>query len=143
MITIRFGLLLYIYTFAQQNFFLKRIIPILLLFGILLQTFSKLIIYDNYEINKEYITKMFCENKNKPKMHCNGKCHMMKQLKEEDKKENTPANNLKEKLEIQLFSQSEKTTIFNSYTTGEHSFPPLQIQKTTSPSFSIFHPPTC
>ena len=35
----------------------------------------------DYLLNKEYIAKNLCENRNKPKMNCNGKCHLMKQLK--------------------------------------------------------------
>ncbi len=34
-----------------------------------------------YEINKKYIAEVLCENKDKPKMKCNGKCHLKKQLK--------------------------------------------------------------
>ena len=35
----------------------------------------------DYAINKDYIAKNLCENRAKPKLHCNGKCHLMKQLK--------------------------------------------------------------
>jgi hypothetical protein len=65
----------------------------------------------NYELNKEYISKNLCENKAKPMMHCNGKCHLRKQLQKEDKKENSPSNNIKEKFEIQFFSGSQLTYI--------------------------------
>ena len=34
-----------------------------------------------YELNKKYIAEVLCENKDKPEMHCNGKCHLKKQLK--------------------------------------------------------------
>ncbi len=33
-----------------------------------------------YAINYDYIAKTLCVNKAKPQMHCNGKCHLMKQL---------------------------------------------------------------
>ena len=33
-----------------------------------------------YVVNYEYITKTLCVNKAKPKMQCNGKCHLMKEL---------------------------------------------------------------
>ncbi len=35
----------------------------------------------DYAINKDYIVKNLCENRKKPKLNCNGKCHLMKQLK--------------------------------------------------------------
>jgi hypothetical protein len=34
----------------------------------------------DYVINYEYISKVLCENKDKPKLQCNGKCHLMKEL---------------------------------------------------------------
>jgi len=34
----------------------------------------------DYIINYDYITKVLCVNKAKPMMHCNGKCHLMKEL---------------------------------------------------------------
>lgn len=33
-----------------------------------------------YELNIEYITEKFCENKEKPELKCNGKCHLAKEL---------------------------------------------------------------
>ncbi len=34
-----------------------------------------------YEINKTYVAKVLCENKDKPQMKCCGKCYLNKQLK--------------------------------------------------------------
>lgn len=33
-----------------------------------------------YELNIDYIIKNYCVNKDKPEMHCNGKCYLNKQL---------------------------------------------------------------
>jgi len=33
-----------------------------------------------YAINYEYISEVLCINKEKPEMHCNGKCHLMQEL---------------------------------------------------------------
>jgi hypothetical protein len=33
-----------------------------------------------YIVNYEYISKVLCVNKAKPKLQCNGKCHLMKEL---------------------------------------------------------------
>jgi len=54
----------------------KKILFILALF-ILLKPALPVI---DYIINYEYISKVLCVNKDKPKMHCNGKCHLMKEL---------------------------------------------------------------
>jgi hypothetical protein len=34
----------------------------------------------DYIVNYTYIAKELCVNKAKPTMHCNGKCHLMKEL---------------------------------------------------------------
>ena len=33
-----------------------------------------------YVVNYEYISKVLCVNKDKPMLHCNGKCQLMKEL---------------------------------------------------------------
>ena len=40
-----------------------------------------------YAVNKDYIAKVLCINKDKPKMHCNGKCYLNKQLKKANDEE--------------------------------------------------------
>lgn len=120
---------------------LKFTISILLAFTFLVQSASKLFIIADYQINKEYISKNLCENKNKPKMHCNGKCHLAKRLKNQDKKENSPTNQLKEKLELQFFSNnnfefnntpiSEKSELNSNYLLSNYS---IYLE-------SLYHPP--
>lgn len=119
-----------------------RLISIFLLSCFLFQSLGKILILANYTLNKEFITKNFCENKSKPKLNCEGKCHLKKQLDKEDKKDNSPLNNLKEILEIQLFSESKENSLFDLFMGGEYSFATFQVLKTASPSFSVFHPPT-
>lgn len=36
--------------------------------------------YLDYLINKEYIAENLCENKEKPELQCNGKCHLKKEV---------------------------------------------------------------
>jgi len=119
-----------------------RILSILLLFMFLFQNFSKVFIIANYEINKEYIAENLCENRSKPTMHCNGQCHLKKQLQEDEKKQESPANPVKEKNEVQICSGKnaifflspspilvEKASFRNSYISSKHLL-------------SVFHPPT-
>lgn len=37
-----------------------------------------------YELNKEYITEMFCINKSRPELNCDGKCFLMQKLQEKN-----------------------------------------------------------
>jgi hypothetical protein len=66
-----------------------------------------------YVVNYEYISKVLCENKAKPMMHCNGKCHLMKEMAKaaendkpasSDKKGYTPVFELLFFQEIKTFS---------------------------------------
>ncbi|MGZ4033428.1 MAG: hypothetical protein ACXVPU_10980 [Bacteroidia bacterium] len=120
---------------------MKQLFIILVITGILLQNFGNTSILIHYQLNKDYISKNLCENKNKPMMHCNGKCHLMKQLAEQSKKEsNSPFQNLKEKFEVQYFSTVEPIR-FNGFN--------KEIKPNSQYSFfipkaalnSVFHPP--
>ena len=83
---------------------MKKSIAILLLIAISFQSFSKVFIVVNFIVNQSTIAQKYCVNKAKPKLHCDGKCHLKKQLKEEDKKENNiSSNELKEKAEAHFF----------------------------------------
>ena len=53
-----------------------------------------------YHINKEYITKQLCVNKNNPSLHCNGHCYLTKQLKKAEEGEKQSTQSFKEKDEI-------------------------------------------
>ena len=53
-----------------------------------------------YNINKQAITEQLCVNKDKPELHCEGKCYLGKQLKKAEEGERRTASNiLKEKQE--------------------------------------------
>ena len=107
-----------------------------------IQSIGKLVVLSNYLLNKEFITFNYCENKSKPKLHCNGKCHLSKQLNEQEKQENSSKNNFKNVDEVQFCSEYNNCIlprviyILNllncSYLDG----------KINNPSPSIFHPPT-
>ena len=66
---------------------LKKIVCFALLISILGSQSSKLFIYISFKINQEFIAKELCENKDVPKMNCNGNCYLAKQLKAEEEKE--------------------------------------------------------
>lgn len=48
-----------------------------------------------YALNKSYIAQALCQNKNKPDLQCEGKCHLAKEItkaNEAGEKENKPAS---------------------------------------------------
>ena len=121
---------------------MKQITVFLLVLVILAQSVGKLALLSNYLVNRDFITLNYCENKNKPKLHCNGKCHLSKQLKEQEKQEGSSKNNTKSIDETQFCSEYV------------HAISPRVVyisisenwsyinRETDNTSPSIFHPPT-
>ncbi len=67
--------------------------------------FSSQCIRMDYLLNTAAFAKN-CENKARPSIHCNGKCQMMKKLKEHDKREQQLPER-KQDLKVELFSMVE------------------------------------
>ncbi|MGE8552456.1 MAG: hypothetical protein ACN6OB_00815 [Chryseobacterium jejuense] len=58
--------------------------------------FRPLIPLAEYAVNYNYIVNTLCVNKSKPELHCNGKCHLKKELaKTNADSESTPFNKAK------------------------------------------------
>ena len=60
---------------------MKRLLAYFLTCLLLLQTLSPELLVVNYELNKTRITTQYCVNKARPALHCNGQCHLAKQLR--------------------------------------------------------------
>ncbi len=54
----------------------------------------------DFVLNKEYIVKNLCENRNKPKSCCKGKCYLVKQLKKAHQSTEETPKNTESKLKI-------------------------------------------
>jgi len=71
---------------------LRGLITYFLLFSTLSVSLAPAFIVAGFELNKDYIATTLCVNRDKPQLHCNGKCYLMKKLKaaeENERKENT------------------------------------------------------
>ena len=67
--------------FAKKIFiFLKQVFTYVLLFSLVVRPLFIVGHIAYYELNIDYITEKFCENKDKPQLQCNGKCHLAKEL---------------------------------------------------------------
>lgn len=56
----------------------------LLLAGIIFcQAFHNAGVLGYWLVNRAYITSAFCENRDKPQLHCDGKCYLRKRLADE------------------------------------------------------------
>jgi hypothetical protein len=65
----------------------NRLIAICLLVALISSNFSRFFVFAGFEANQKFIASSLCENKSRPWMHCNGKCYLMKKLKQAEEKE--------------------------------------------------------
>ena len=121
---------------------LKKIVAILAFAGILLQTFSQVLIVAQFHANKNYIAKNLCENRDKPMMHCNGKCCLKKKLAKEGKEATTP-NSQKSEDATTLFYSFHRIEVrpISPASANGHFFNRNDL-RTFSFHSSIFHPPS-
>lgn len=122
---------------------IKQITTIALLVAFTMQTFNSVVIILHYYTNRDVYAKN-CINKSRPELHCNGKCQLMKKLKQEEKKDQeNPERKADNKNEITLFSKSFFTSVailpVGSGTVIK--FSPHSESKPVDRSFGIFHPP--
>lgn len=121
---------------------MKQLLTIALILGILIQSLGKLVLLSNYLLNKEYITLNFCENKNKPKLRCNGKCHLAKQLKKQEKQDNSAKNTTRASDQVQFCSDYVSTVspqLLHLSISLNWGYLLTETEKTP---VSVFHPPT-
>lgn len=58
----------------------KRGLALFFLFTYFLALLNPLSPFINYALNKQEIIEKFCENKDQPALHCEGKCHLEKEV---------------------------------------------------------------
>lgn len=119
---------------------MKKFLSIVLLISISCQLLCNCVVIIGYELNKKYITEKFCENKNKPALHCNGKCHLKKQLAKQNQDQKNNTSNPKENFELIYCQPLSVATFDNSYFIIKHysNFSPGNIILVNN---EVFHPP--
>ena len=122
---------------------MKLILAPLLMALVLTQAFSKWLVVIEYKWNKDYIVKNLCVNKARPKMHCNGKCQMMKRLAEEEKQNSSNSNTGSNiKVSDVLFTHEIQTLCITNLPEEKTRFnSELILSKSSAYLSSIFHPP--
>jgi hypothetical protein len=119
-----------------------KLVAIVALVGILLQTFGQVVIVGIYYANKDYIARYLCENKNKPELRCEGKCCLKKKLAKQGKEQGSGEQSRKNSKFTYLFFANEVIGIDPVFSSGSKSLHPHYIaSRTSSYSARIFHPP--
>jgi len=119
---------------------MKSALSILLLFSFLLVNVSKSIILVNYEVNKKEITDKYCVNKDKPQMHCCGKCLLKKKLAEQEEQQKLPVF---PDIKTDITPVHQVCQVHQVYKVSY--IPHYELDKlfTQNEAKGIFHPPCC
>lgn len=115
---------------------------ILLIATIFLQTFSAYVIKADYILNRKFISATLCVNKEKPEMHCEGKCYLNKKLKQQDKQDKQAPVTKNEQLTIQPFFVPELFSLSDARSLIKPTFFIKDEGLAYSSPNSIFHPPS-
>jgi hypothetical protein len=70
----------------------RNLLAFTLIFALLIANCTQLFVYAGFEMNQKYISTELCINRDKPQMHCNGKCYLMRKLKQAEQKEKAHEN---------------------------------------------------
>lgn len=97
-----------------------------------------------YHVNKDYIARVLCENRDKPQLHCDGKCYLAKKLKaQQDKQDKETAERVRNIPVWHLFCDDYPVFSFSGWTSASaptRAFIYL-LGRYSAPLSSIFQPP--
>ena len=83
-----------------------------------------------YQANRDYIARVLCENRDKPDLHCDGKCYLAKKLKaQQDKQDKETTDRVQNTPSLSLFC--------NDLTTFGFAASPESISNTAAFSYLI------
>ncbi|UNY98196.1 hypothetical protein MQE36_14030 [Zhouia spongiae] len=99
----------------------------------------------DYVINYEYISEVLCENKDRPELHCDGKCYLSKMLAQEsNKNDKNPFEGKQLKTEILQIVYFENFSFKNTFAINQIQEPIFGQDEDISSNlftFTIPHPP--
>lgn len=65
----------------RTKYRMQRVAAILMMFILSVHTVGQLGVVLWFQLNQRAIATRYCENRQRPALHCNGKCYLAKQLK--------------------------------------------------------------
>lgn len=119
---------------------MRHFIFILVLTAFTIQTFNKVVIVFNYYTHTAVFAKN-CENKAKPKLHCNGRCQMMKKLKQEENKDRQNPERRNDNKDEVLYFTKNRYDIQLSHIYVVITYPVFDCPPTKDVSLIPFKPP--
>ena len=123
---------------------MKSALALLLFFAMQLPLMNQWGAVAYYRVNRDYIAKNLCENRDKPMMNCNGQCYLAKQLKAAEQKEQKSNSERLEKMpEVVLAFQAIEpvfSALFSAPIAIENHFSTQECFPNAAAK-GFFHPP--
>ena len=118
----------------------KQVTASILFLAFSVQSFAGPFFLLDYFVNTAAYAKN-CVNKAKPKMHCNGKCQVMKKIQEEQKQDQQNSERKSENKVPVLSSRSFFTTVIIPLTAAHTLFSYSMTGNPVDRTVAVFHPP--
>ncbi len=132
--------MLFLCILHTNHFIVKKVFALILLIAFTMQTFGRALVVIEYYTNTSAFAKN-CINKARPRLHCNGKCQMMKKLKEEEKKQQDQSSH-KMDVKDEVLSSKSFFTIIPAVTVMNKQYPVLpHTCLPLNEGRGLFHPP--
>lgn len=122
---------------------IKRWGALLLLGLLVLGGSSRLEILAYYRLNHRYIATQLCVNRDRPAMHCNGKCFLHHELSRDAGRNRIPGETPGSRQELSGFLTSTVPLMPPPQAGPKLSYRSLLLKGYTAPKASLFHPPAC
>ncbi len=128
---------------------MRILVSIILMLSLIYQCTVQLGVMAWYNINRDYIARNLCENRDKPQTKCNGRCQLNKQLdktsegQDHSTGQQLPSKNHKAEItDLLLFEEMD--LVLHHPDAAPRSFNPVVPHMVGyTPIASIFHPPAC
>ena len=119
---------------------LKKTAALLLLLCCMAQAFSGAAMLGGYYINNTAYLRN-CENKARPQLHCNGRCQLLKKMKQEEKKDaQSPEQRVSGKEQVlsskSFFAKAPTIHVYPGFVFADQETPLMSGCPST-----VFHPP--
>jgi hypothetical protein len=122
---------------------MKALGVIVIMISLLMQTFSKGVVLLEFRLNRDFIAKNLCENRNRPTLKCGGRCQLMRQWKAEDDKaanEKAGKSNFTETCYTDQFLLLPSFTPTPDFLTHTAVY---SVRISNKHTRRLFHPPGC
>lgn len=119
---------------------MQKLLSIVLLFAFASQCFSQWGVIAGYELNKSYIARVLCVNRDKPAMHCDGKCYLSLKMRQDQQRKDSENGHIGSKIDMLLFSPNRTLSLPLIASDIVH-FAPFTTRDYSTPHFAFFHPP--